>query len=116
MIQSHYFRIHCGDLEAQGQLLLLKQCCYLWLGAPDAAPVMDELAVAAKVPQSEYPVSSLILDEGEGDSNLGQSIARSVARKLDLQCFVSYNLDERYDKFMNSVIMGVLTEIMSCMS
>ena len=77
---------------------------------------MDELAVAATVPQSAYPASSVILDEGEGDSNLGQSVARSIAKKLGLQCFVSYNLDERYDDLLSNLIMGVLTEIMSHMN
>lgn len=108
-----HFSFPCGDLQVIGQLLLLDRSCYIWLGMPGAVPLMDELSVAVTVPasQSPFPASSVILDEGEGDSNLGQSIARNVAKKFKIQCFVSYNLADKYDEHQTIILSEIFNQV-----
>lgn len=93
-----------------GQIVLMNKCCLIWLGIGSAAPQMADLSVSMLTPQSVHPLSSTLIESGEGDASaIGQSISRGVAKKFGVQCFVSYNLPSKHDENLLEIMEPILS-------
>ena len=109
-MHTENFSFPCRDDEIVGQIVLMNQCCMVWLGTGSAAPQMADLSVSMLTPQSAHPLSSTLIESNEGDASaVGQSISRGVAKRFGVQCFVSYNLPSKHDENLLEIMEPIFS-------
>ena len=74
------------------QIIVMKSCVYIWMGDNSASLV--DLAVSMPTRFDSQPSASNLLSSGVDDSSL--DIALKVAKRFNIQCFVSCSVSSQY--------------------
>lgn len=102
----------CRDESVSSQIIALNQCCMIWIGLSSDQPRMSDLSVSMMTPFAPHPISSSLIESGDGDtSSTGQSISRGLAKKYKVQCFVSYNLPSRFEENLLEIMQSIFVLI-----
>jgi hypothetical protein len=72
------------------QILQLSNSCFVWVGDAKAA-CMSSLIVSMPTKYDSMPLSSPLLAGEGGADDFGTSMAQRIAKRFNIQCFVSFN-------------------------
>ena len=89
-----------GNRVVLVQLLLLDQCCHVWLGSPECGLAMNNLVLSIQTKFDVMPLSRTILPSAAQD-NVGREVSSDdwatavscrLSKRLKMQFLVSCNL------------------------
>lgn len=80
------------DKPVAFQVIELKDSFFVWLGPGGGTPTMEHLAAAMMTPFDRIASQTTIV--GTAGSNRGSDMARRLAQRTKVPCFVSYNLGD----------------------
>ena len=90
-IETEDFTIELqGGKQVIGNLIVMDQSCYVWLGNADDQPSMNSLATAIPSRFEAVPISTSLLINDEDDA--GCDMAQRLAQRFNIQVFVSCNV------------------------
>jgi hypothetical protein len=85
------FEVRVQETPLTCQILPLSNSCYLWVGDAKAA-CMGSLIVSMPTKYDSMPLSSPLITGEGGVDDFGTSLAQRIAKRFNIQCFVSCNV------------------------
>lgn len=99
-----------GERLVLVQAILMDKCMHLWLGCPGASE-MSNLSTAMMTKFEPMPLTTLLVSSEGGDGGgeeWGAAIAQKLAKRLNIQAFVSCVLPPTYEEVLCDIEMQLI--------
>jgi hypothetical protein len=90
-IEISTFAVRVRDVPLTCQIIPLSNSCYLWVGDAQT-PCMSSMIVSMPTKYDSMPLSSTLIPGEGGSDDFGSSMAQRIAKRFNIQCFVSCNI------------------------
>ena len=113
------FSMVMDDYNIVGNIIVLKKCCFVWIGVGEKVPCFDNLITSIPCRFEQMPLSTNLLQPSspvDSDMSLCNTISQKIAKKYQLQAFVScsvpYSVSESCGKSIHGEIINRLSSIL----
>ena len=83
-----------------GNVIILKDSCFVWIGSQDSEPAMSSLVTAMPTRFDSVPISTTLI---QGEEDFSGDMAVRLSKRLGIQLFVSCNLSNNFVTELSAV-------------
>ena len=82
------------NVEVALMMMFMDKSCYIWLSLVGQPIVMDSLLMSMQTKYELMPLCTTLLRSSTNDETIGLGIAQRLAKRYNIQCFISCNLPD----------------------